>query len=221
MYVAMVSRPKTKKTMFRLDLLLEKWTMIYKPTHHNPCCSAKPEEKAYFTIDRFDLQNEWQRTFNVLTKPGLLYCTTIEAQLAKDKPRFVIYERNFYLVMKQRPSRSPQTDEEGKHQAKIGLDEMCLDLLAYLFLLQDVANGRLLPKDTPQALRDIVAALTTDDLQGLKGLRLDDTQWWSAPEYKNGWWVLGVELESLEPRRLCVLPERYIASQESSSEDSD
>lgn len=206
--------------MFRLDLLLEKWTEIYKPTHHNPLATAKPEEKAYFTIDRFDLQNEWQRTFNVLTKPGLLYCTTIEAQLAKDKPRYVVYERNFYLVMKQRPSRSPQTDEEGKHQAKIGLDEMCLDLLAYLFLLQDVANGRLLPKDTPQALRDIVAALTPDDVQGLKGLRLDDTQWWSAPEYKNGWWVLGVELESLEPRRLCVLPERYIQDASSSSADS-
>ena len=97
---------------------------------------------------------------------------------------------------------------------------MCLDLLAYLFLLQDVANGRLLPKDTPQALRDIVVALTPDDVQGLKGLRLDDTQWWSAPEYKNGWWVLGVELESLEPRRLCVLPERYIQDASSSSADS-
>lgn len=196
--------------MFRLDLLLEKWTQIYEPMQHNPSASADPKEKAFFIIDRFDLQNEWQRTFNMLTKPGLLYVTTVEAQLAKDKPRFVIYERNFYLVCKQRPSRSPQTDEEGKHQAKIDLDDMCLDLLAYLFLLQDVANGRQLPKDTKQSLRDIVDALTQDELQGIKGLRLDDTQWWSAPEYKNGWWVLGVELQSLEPRRLCVLSERYI-----------
>lgn len=196
--------------MFRLDLLLEKWTQIYEPMQHNPSASAKPSEKAYFVIDRFDLQNEWQRVFNMLTKPALLYVTTIDAQLAKDKPRFVIYERNFYLVCKQRPSRSPQTDENGKHQAKIDLDDMCLDLLAYLFTLYDYANGRLLPKDTPQSLHDIVSALTQEELQGLKGLQLNDTQWWSAPEYKNGWWVLGVELESLEPRRLCVLPERYI-----------
>lgn len=196
--------------MFRLDLILEKWTQIYEPMQHNPSASAKPSEKAYFAIDRFDLQNEWQRAFNMLTKPALLYVTTVEAQLAKDKPRFVVYERNLYLACKQRTSRSPQTDEEGKHLAKIDLDDMCLDLLAYLFLLQDYANGRQLPKDTPQSLRDIVSALTQDELQGLKGLRLDDTQWWSAPEYKNGWWVLGVELESLEPRRLCVLPERYI-----------
>ena len=207
--------------MFRLDLLLEKWTEIYKATHHNPLATAKPEEKAYFTIDRFDLQNEWQRTFNVLTKPALLYCTTIEAQLVKDKPKMVQYQYDLYLVCKQRSSRSPQTDEEGKHQAKLDLNDMCLDLLAYLFLLQDISNRRLLPSDTPQCIRDIVSQLTDDDVQGMKGLQLNDTTWWSAPEYKNGWWILGVELQGIEPRPLCVIPERYIQDASSSSADSD
>lgn len=196
--------------MFRLDLLLEQWTQIYEPMRHNPRRSAKPEEKAFFTIDRFDLQNEWQRTFNSLKKPALLYCDTIDAQLAKNNPKAVEYQHGMYLVCKQRSSRNYETDEEGARCAKLDLNDMCLDMLAFLFLLSDFANGRPLPKDTPQAIKTIADSLTAEDRLGIRGLRLGETQWWSAPRYKNGWWVLGIEMFGMDSRLLCVTPERYV-----------
>lgn len=196
--------------MFRLDNILERWTEIYAPMRHNPSAKAKPEEKAFFLIDRWADQNEFQRTFNLLQKPSLIYCTTIEAQLADNKPKQVEYQYNWYLACKQRTSANPITDDDGARQAKLDLNDMMIDLLAYLFTLADFASGRKPPKDTPQSVLDITAALTAEDIQGLRGLRLEKTSWWSAPVYKNGWWLMGVELEGLDPRQLCIVPTRYI-----------
>lgn len=196
--------------MLRLDNLLERWTEIYAPMQHNPSDSARPEEKAFFLIDRWAEQNEFQRTFNLLQKPSLIYCTTIEAQLADNKPKQVEYQYNWYLAIKQRQSANPVIDDDGARMAKLDLNDMMIDLLAYLFTLSDFASGRKLPKDTPQSVLDITATLTVEDIQGIRGLRLEKTSWWSAPAYKNGWWLMGVELEGLDPRQLCIIPDRYV-----------
>ena len=197
--------------MFRLDNLLERWTEIYAPMQHNPSATAKPEEKAFFLIDRWADQNEFQRTFNLLHKPSLCYCTTIEAQIApKANPKQIIYQYNWYLACKQRSTGNPLADDEGARNAKLDLNDMMIDLLAFLFTLKGYVRGRTLPKDCPDAVRDIADSLSAEDRQGIDGLRLDETQWWSAPVYKNGWWLLGVELEGLDPRQLCIVPTRYI-----------
>jgi hypothetical protein len=111
--------PKNKETMFRLDNLLERWTEIYAPMQHNPSATAKPEEKAFFLIDRWADQNEFQRTFNLLHKPSLCYCTTIEAQLAQNNPKQVMYQYNWYLACKQRSTGNPLADDEGAALAKL------------------------------------------------------------------------------------------------------
>jgi hypothetical protein len=121
-----------------------------------------------------------------------------------------MYQYNWYLACKQRSTGNPLADDEGAALAKLDLNDMMLDLLAFLFTLKGYVRGRILPKDCPDAVRDIATALTAEDLQGIDGLRLDETQWWSAPVYKNGWWLLGVELEGLDPRQLCIVPTRYI-----------
>ena len=195
--------------MFRLDNILEQWAVIYEPTSHDPSASAKTPDKAFFRIDRFELQNEFARTFNLLKHPCVLYCTNVEAALAKNKPRAVDRAYNMYVCVKQRASANFETDDEGAALAKIDLDDMVLDMLAFLFALTDIVGGRTVAKDMPQGVFDIAAAMTDEEREGLRGLRLDDTEWWSAPRYKNGWWVMGVEMSGIDPRRLCVVPERY------------
>lgn len=198
--------------MFRLDNIIEQWATIYKPTSHDPSAAAKPQDKAFFRIDRFELQNEFDRTFNLRQKPCVLYCTNIEARLADGKPKAVDYAYGLYLCQKQRTVANYASDDEGAALAKLDLNDMTLDLLAYLFTLADAVGGRTLPADVPQAVRDIAAAVAADQQQreAMRCLRLEQTQWWSAPRYKNGWWVMGVGLEGMDPRRLCVLSERYV-----------
>ena len=41
----------------------------------------------------------------------------------------------------------------------------------------------------------------------------EQTAWWSAPRFKNGWWIIGVEIEGIDPRKLCVNPEKYISEE--------
>lgn len=195
--------------MFRLDLLLEQWAELYTSISHNPATGAKPEQRGFFRIDRFELENEFTRTFNVRQKPCLLYTTTIEAQLSKNNPKAVDYQYGFYLCKRQRQTPNFATDDEGAALAKEDLNDMVIDLLAFLFTVKAGAEQRTLPGDTPQCIRDAVASLSKEDKEGLKGLHLEETAWWSAPRYKNGWWVMGVELSGIDPRRLCVVPSKY------------
>jgi hypothetical protein len=75
--------------------------------------------------------------------------------------------------------------------------------------VRDGAGSKTLPKDAPECIKAIIDGLTDEDRSGLRGLRLEETAWWTTPRYKNGWWIMGVELSGLDPRRLCVVPERY------------
>jgi hypothetical protein len=195
--------------MFRLDNILEQWATIYKPMSHDPSASAKPEDRAFFRIDRWELENEFSRTFNLRQKPCLCYTTTVDAQLAKNAPKAVDYAYGFYLCAKQRATANYMADDEGAALAKVDLNDMVIDLLAFLFTVRDGAGSKTLPKDAPECIKAIIGNLTDEDRSGLRGLRLEETAWWTTPRYKNGWWIMGVELSGLDPRRLCVVPERY------------
>lgn len=196
--------------MFRLDKILEHWTTIYKPMQHNPSATAKPEEKAFFLIDRFDLENEWTRVFNVLKKPCLCYSTTIDAELTKDNQKAVVYNYGFYLLAKQRVSNNYMQDDEGAAETKYDLNGMVLDLMAWLFAVRSIATGKTPPSAIPGiSVKDIL--LDPEMKNGLRGLQLERMSWWSAPRLKNGWWVLGVELDGIDPRPLCINQEDYIS----------
>ena len=181
--------------MFRLDEVLERWATIYKPMQHNPSAAAKVEDKAFFLTDRLADENEFTRNFAKLKKPCVLYCSTIDAQLSKDNHKAVSYQYNFYLLAKQQGANYAQ-DDQGAANVKVDLNEMMLDLLAWLF------------EERAKAESDLT--LSKDERNGWKGLRLEQTAWWSAPRFKNGWWIIGVEIEGIDPRKLCVNPEKYI-----------
>lgn len=196
--------------MFRLDNLLERWTTIYDPMQHNPSATAKPEEKAFFRIDRMELENGFTRVFNLLKKPCICACVNFDARLNEKRPRLAVYHHQLYLCQKQPTGPNQMQDDLGAADTKCDLNEMVLDLLAFLFALQDLLGGKSAPKDFPPSALSLYHQLDEETRLGIRGLQMNDTEWWSTPRYKNGWWIIGVELYGLDTTQLCVKPSRYI-----------
>ena len=197
--------------MFYIDDILEKWAIIYEPMQHNPSAAAKPEDRAFFLIDRMELENAFTRVFNLLKRPCLCYAVNYDSVLDEQKPRFALNHDQLYICAKQKGSDpNYMQDERAARDAKRSLNEMTLDLIAFLYSLQDAIDGHSFAPDTPQPILDIFASLTDEDRRGIKGLRLAQTAWWSTPRYKNGWWIMGIELYGLDPRPLCNKPTHYL-----------
>ena len=197
--------------MFKLDNLLEKWSIIHDRLQHNPSAAAKPEDRAFFRIDRMELENAFTRNFNLL-KRGVACCACVNfnAVLDEKKPRFALYHWQLYLAMKQNSPANHIQDDQGAADTKYDVNDMVLDLLAFLFSLQDAIDGKSFAPDTPQSIIDLFNMLTDEERRGIKGLRMDDTEWWSTPQWKNGWWIIGIELYGLDPRPLCNKPSHYL-----------
>lgn len=212
--------------MFKLDDVLERWAIIYEPMQHNPSLAAKPEDLAFFRIDRLELENAFTRTFNLLKKPCLCQAINFDSQLDEKRPRLALYHHQLYFCQKQYGGPNYMQEEKAAADTKYDINEMVLDLIGFLFALQDAAEGKSFPKDTPQSVRDLFTNLSDEERRGIKGLQMNQTEWWSVPRFKNGWWIMGVELWSLDTTQLCIRPTRYIpayptiASEPSTAESS-
>ena len=192
--------------MFEFDQILEHWATIYKPIQHDP--AAKSKDKRFFRIQEIDLQSEWSRNMNTIDKPCLLYRMQTEAEIDKTNPKRINYFWGIYLAIKQEGSPNNVVDELGAADCKRRLNEMTIDLLAWLFDLQSkAANGRTDISNPFFSLSD------RETREGLRGLRLEQTSWWSTPVHLAGWWLMGIEFHGLDPRQLCIVKERYISEQ--------
>ena len=198
--------------MFRLDDILERWSVIHDRLRHNPSADAKPEDCSFFRIDRMELENAFTRNFNVL-KSGAVCCACVnfDGQLDDHRPRFALYHWQLYLAMKQQSDANYIQDAKAAADTKYDINDLVLDLIAFLFAAQDFIDGRSLKPDTPQCVRDLFNGLSDEERRGLKGLRMDATEWWSTPRWKNGWWLIGVELYGLASTQLCITPSHYIS----------
>ena len=188
--------------MFELDQILEYWATIYRHIAHNP--AAKSKDKRFFRIQEIDLKSEWSRNMNTIDKPCLLYRMQTEGEVDKNNPKRINYFWGFYLAVKQKGTPNNVTDELGAADCKRQLNEMTIDLLAWLFDLQmKAANGR------TDIANDFFSLSDRHTREALRGLRLEQTSWWSTPVHLAGWWLMGVELHGIDPRQLCVNTEKY------------
>lgn len=191
--------------MFKFDNVLEHWATIYKPISHDP--AAKSKDKRFFRIQELDLQSEWSRNMNTIDKPCMLYRNAVEAEIDKQNPKRVNRFWGIYLAVKQK-SANNVIDEAAADDCKTLLDEMTIDLLAWLFDLKEKAgNGRTDIANPFFSLSD------RETREALRGLRLEQTAWWSTPVHLAGWWVMGIEFHGLDPRQLCVNKEKYRESE--------
>ena len=223
--------------MFRLDILLERWAEIYRPLSHNgaattPGGSATTpggfpagSRKSFFRIGMIDAQSYFMRNFSSMAGACMAYATHVDAEINKQNPKALSYRHVIYFLIKQPAgtlATNQVTDEIGPTEARFQTDDMVQDLLAVLFAMKSVANGKSLPSLSREGHGggSGISAFITDTAsdpayrEGLRGLQLEEAHWGTLPPVLNGWQICGLTIEQIAPRLLCVNAERYVQTEE-------
>jgi hypothetical protein len=200
--------------MFRLDHILERWAELYTPLSHNA-----QTRKSFFRIGMIDAQSYFVRNYNMMNGCCMAYATHVDAELAQQNPKAVSYRHVIYFLAKQQNAqgKTDVTDEDAATEARFLTDDMVQDLLAVLWAMKGVVNGKSLPsiQGGVGGGSDIVkfieqTARDPEYTQGLRGLHIDEAHWGTLPTMFNGWQICGLTIEQTVPRRLCINPERYV-----------
>lgn len=188
--------------MFQLDQVLEYWATKYKPISHDP--AAKSKDKGFFRIQELDLQSEWSRNMNTIDKPCLLFRMAEDGSVNSDNINRLDRFWGMYLAVKQKGAPNNVVDELGAADCKRDLMKMTAALIAWLARLQTWANnGRTDVSNPFFSLKD------RETREGLRGLRINKTAFWTTPVHLNGWWLMGIEFYGIDPRPLCVNDQDY------------
>jgi len=200
--------------VFRLDNILQQWAELYQPLSHK----EKDKDRTYFRIGSINADSYFMRNFSSQKSPCMAYVTHIDAEIARQNNKAISYRHVIYFLVKQEPQASKNiiTDEEGQMEARFTGDELTQDLIAFLTALKNVAAGKSLSAEqkeqfSPTLLQFITEV--TDDPQnkdGLRGLQTDAAHWGTLPLALNGWHVCGLTIEQIQPRLLCLNPEKYL-----------
>ena len=201
--------------MFRLDNILEGWAEKYSPLQHNAVTN-----KTFFRIGMIDAQSWFIRHFADQPSPCMAYVTHVDAEVMKQNPKQLSYRHVVYFLIKQQNAqgKTDVQDEMAATEARFKTDDMAQDLIAFLQAVKDEANGKHLTPLEQKTLPDDLKAFivnTAADAQyreGFRGLQLDSVHWGTLPTPISGWQLLGMSLEQIAPRRLCVNAERYLSS---------
>ena len=203
--------------MFRLDNILEQWAEHYQPLSHQP--GRQSSRHSFFRTSMIDANSEFVRNFAKMPPVLLAYATPVDAELPKQNPKAVSYRHVVYFLVKQAAgtlSKTQATDELAATEARFQADDHTQDLVALLSQLRSMAGGKSLPPDVVQQLPPDVyqwmqrVVLNPEYREGLRGLQIDQVHWGTLPVMLNGWHVCGLTIEQITPRRLCILPSRYI-----------
>lgn len=199
--------------MFRLDNILERWAELYTPLRHS---STHP---TFFRISVIDADSFFVRNFNKMDGSCMAYATHIDAELAQQNPKFVIYRHVIYFLAKQPSgtlSKTAITDEEGATEARFKTDDMVQDLLAVLWAMKGATGGKSLSStmlgSSAAELRAFIEQTVADAqyADGLRGLQLDGAHWGTLPKMFNGWQICGLTIEQTTSRQICINQERYV-----------
>jgi len=183
---------------FRFDNILEDWTVLYKTLSHDKAKDSK--NKRFFRIKTIDTTNEFGRNSNTLQSPCMLYSVMVDAE-NDGRAKVVSYRYEIYFasraISRGLAKNAKQNDELGTDQ-QLAMDDMVQDLLAYLHEMKLTGACPI----TKQMLDNV-------QLQGLKGLQLDKAEWASIPIKFGEWHIMGLSIEGIAPRLLCVNTELY------------
>ena len=203
--------------MFRLDNLLERWAEYYQPLSHQP--GRQSSHHAFFRTSMIDGNSEFVRNFAKMPPVLLAYASHVDAEIPQQNPKNVSYRHVVYFLVKQTAgtlSKTQATDELAATEARFQADDHTQDLVALLSQLRSMANGKSLapdivaqlPPEVYQWMQGVVA--DPEYREGLRGLQIDQAHWGTFPVMLNGWHVCGITIEQITPRRLCIMPSRYL-----------
>ena len=211
--------------MFRLDNILEHWAELYKPLSHNILetvsgGSLPVARKSFFRIGMIDAQSYFVRNYNMMNGCAMAYATHVDAELAQQNPKAITYRHVIYFLVKQQNAqgKTDVTDEDAATEARFLTDDMVQDLLAVLWAMKGVVNGKKLPSLHGEGsgerleVMDFIEQTARDPeyAEGLRGLQLEGAHWGTLPAQISSWQLCGLTIEQITSRLLCVNPERYI-----------
>lgn len=191
--------------MFQLDKVLEYWATKYTHIKHDPSASAKVKDKGFFRIQEIDLQSEWSRNMNSIDKPCVLFRIAEDGGVNSDNPNRLDRFWGFYLAVKQKGAPNNVVDDLRAADCKRQLMEMTAALIAWLRQLQTWANNGRTDVTNP-----FFSLSDRETREGLRGLRINKIAFWTTPMHLAGWWLMGIELDGVDPRPLCVNPKDYL-----------
>ncbi len=211
--------------MFRLDNILERWAELYTPLSHKMASgasgangtSASSIKNTFFRISLIDGNSPFIRNFASQPSPCMAYATHVDAEISKQTIKSIIYHHAIYFLAKQQNAdgKTDVTDDNAATEARFLTDIMVQDLLAFLFALKAIANGKTISDEIADSLPDDFLAFmqtTAADPQyreGLRGLQLEDAHWGTLPTYLNGWQICGLTIDQVTPRHICLNSARY------------
>ncbi len=181
----------------KLSNILEMWAMLYEPISHNPEKGSK--DKAFYKIRTINDNSEFVRNQNTAKSPCMAYSVLIDAQASANKS--VNYAHAIYLLDRAKSTslaKSARQDDDMGENIQQELDEYAQDLLAYLGELK--RTGRCPISGT---------VFTASEMAALRGINLDKAEWASIPVKFAEWHILGIQLEQISPRTICVNKEKY------------
>ena len=180
-----------------LSEILEKWAELYIHLSHDPKKGSK--DKAYCEVTTINDQSYFMRNNNSIKSPCMAYSILIDAEGTSSSS--VSYLHNIYFMSKAKmvslAKNAKQDDELGATQQML-MDEMVQDLLTYLFELKRTGKCPITGRTFDQPT-----------LFAIKGLDLVKAHWASIPIKYGEWHILGLSIEQLVPRSLCIIPEKY------------
>ena len=193
--------------MFRLDDILEKWAVIYRPLSHE--LGDKGNRKTFFRISMIDAQSYFVRNYSMQPSPAMAYATHVDADMDKGSKR-ITYRHVIYFLVKQLngSNKTNVTDERAATEARYTTDEMVQDLIDFLDEMKRAACSNKQEYVAPNGVKFRFDRLTQ---QGFRGLQLDEVHWGTLPTMLNGWQICGVSIDQIVPRHLCVNESKYIA----------
>lgn len=197
--------------MIRWDNIFESWAMMYKPLSHKPGKTSK--EKAFYRVDSLNAENEFVRNINTAKSPAMAYSTLVDANAFKEKQ--ISYVHTVYFLIKQKTAGLKTTyknDDDAACECKVDLNDMCVDFCAFLAGLRNAACNM-------RTSEFMGISITSDVASAFRGVDISSVEWGSLPIFKNGWWVFAFQFEVLEPRLLCVNPEKYERNEKEQNDD--
>lgn len=187
--------------MFRLDNTLERWATAYKAIAHDPAANSK--HRTFFRMSSVDDNSFFARNYATQPSPSMGYVTHVDGEMDRTMKSASYRHVIFFFIKSDQKNLDPV--EMKATDARYYGDELVQAVLAFLDRMQSAANNG----KQEVKVRNTTFYITADERQGWRGLQLDSANWATIPSKYDGWQIMGLAINQMVPRQLCIIDENY------------
>lgn len=170
--------------------ILEHWATIYKPLSHTPT-SERLEDQRFFRVRSIDLENVFERNYNIIQSPCMLQSITMTGELKSAKQSDVSHQIWFMAKVTDSAATLGRFDSIKIEQTAQFLVEICEDFASWLI---EVRRTQTCPITKQSFKSDPQLAME------LSALDINSISYGVVPDfYKGKWLIAGLDWHSLKP----------------------